>query len=139
MSELAFLDRYKEAKARLWGEAIAKNPPAKVVVKRVHRHKTRDWLFLSSWVYAAREPSTPVSKASSIVEEVCREHDIAEQDLLGKRRQPHLVAARFDVYARLVAETNWSLMRIGEFLGRDHSTIVKSLARHNPHMMRRSS
>ena len=60
--------------------------------------------------------------------EVARRHGISVKDLLGKARNPHLQAARVELY-RALRQQGWSFPSIGQFAGgRDHTTIIAAIS-----------
>jgi hypothetical protein len=52
---------------------------------------------------------------------------IARSDLLSPRRKRRFARARFALFLLLRDATNWSLPKIGGFIGRDHTTIMHGL------------
>ena len=62
-----------------------------------------------------------------ICDEVCAEFGLRFQDLAGRRRTAHVATARQVAMLLCREETDVSLGRIGEVLGRDHSTVVYAL------------
>lgn len=129
-----YRQRYKEARARLWGVAVKRD----VVV--------RDILQLSAvpaWLYdepiGPRRPlfadsivhPTTKSKARQIVREVAEAHGVTIEEIVSMRRRQPLCDARNEVYWRLRTETTWSFPRIGQFLGdRDHTTVMSGAKKH---------
>ena len=65
-----------------------------------------------------------------IVYEVAIEHSIPVGLILGKQRQPLIVAARQHAMYRISMETQMSLTDIGRRMGRDHTTVIHSVAKH---------
>lgn len=67
----------------------------------------------------------PRSKGSQIVREVCIKYGISMEDLISERRHKQIVQPRQEAMYRLATETDWSLPRIGRYLGgRDHTTVL---------------
>jgi len=62
-----------------------------------------------------------------ICDEVCAEFGLRFQDLAGRRRTAHVATARQVAMLLCREETDLPLGRIGEVLGRDHSTVVYAL------------
>lgn len=62
-------------------------------------------------------------KSRDIIRAVAHEHGLQPGDILGRDRFGHFIAARREAMVRL-REAGFSYQRIGEFLGRDHSTVV---------------
>jgi chromosomal replication initiation ATPase DnaA len=60
------------------------------------------------------------------VEAICQQHEVALDEVLGRRRTRRIVAARHNVMVALRAR-GWSTTRIGQILCRDHSTVVHAL------------
>lgn len=72
-----------------------------------------------TWQTLAKDHHTSVH---SIILRVCKERNISIIQLLSKSRKQHLVKARIEV-TRRAKDKGHTLTRIGEELGRDHSTI----------------
>ena len=129
-----YRQRYKAARARLWGAAVKQEPVV------------RDILFLSAvpaMIYEApigpRRPlfadsivlPTSRAKARQIVREVAEKHGFTVEEIVSMRRNQRLCDARNETYYRLKTETTWSYPRIGQFLGdRDHSTTIHGAKKH---------
>jgi chromosomal replication initiator protein len=62
-----------------------------------------------------------------ICDEVCAEFGLRFQDLTGRRRTAHIATARQVAMLLCREETDLPLGRIGEVLGRDHSTVTYAL------------
>lgn len=74
-----------------------------------------------------------------IVYEVAIEHGIPVVLILGKQRQPLVVAARQHAMYRISMETPMSLSEIGRRMGRDHTTVIHSVAKHKERLAARSA
>ncbi len=72
--------------------------------------------------------ATP-ARARKIVAEVAEKHGLTVDQLISYARSKHLVLARQELYWRLHAETTWSIKRIGDFLERDHTTVLHGIRR----------
>lgn len=125
MSDLAFLDRYREIKRRLWSAPVTL-PKADAPTPR---RLPRDLLYVSSGPLPRDKPVwepilTARDIAKAVLSEVCAKHNVAVHHVMSKRRSRHVVAARHEVCWRLREETNWSLPQIGRFLGRDHTSVM---------------
>ncbi len=130
-----YRQRYKAARARLWGAAVKQDEPV-----------VRDILFLSAvpaMIYEApigpRRPlyadsvvlPTSRARARAILMEVAEAHGVTVEELVSMRRKQPLCDARNEVYWRLRTETTWSFPRIGQFLGdRDHTTVMSGAKKH---------
>lgn len=143
MSELAFLDRYRDAKRRLWGEAIAKTPPARVVIHMPEEPQpervARDILFLASGLEKKADPIyphilTPRQLARAIIQETADKHGVSVEMLMSQRRDNKTVVARHELYWRMRSQTNWSLPQIGRFLDRDHTSVLHGCRAHEARM-----
>lgn len=67
----------------------------------------------------------PRNRGAEIVREVCKKYQISMEDLISERRHNGVVRPRQEAMYRLCTETDWSLPRIGRFLGgRDHTTVL---------------
>ena len=125
MSDLAFLDRYREIKRRLWSAPVTL-PKADAPTPR---RLPRDLLYVSSGPLPRDKPVwepilTARDIAKAVLSEVCAKHNVAVHHVMSLRRSQHIVAARHEVCWRLREETNWSLPQIGRFLGRDHTSVL---------------
>lgn len=67
------------------------------------------------------------NRGMQVLREVARKHGVAPREIRSTCRWRHVVAARHEVAYRLVRELEWSTLRAGEFLGRDHATIINSI------------
>jgi len=130
-----YRQRYREARARLWGGGHVEVAPVK-----------RDILYLMAWpaiIYdepiGPRRPlfadsivlPTSRAKAREILQEVADRTGFTIEELVSMRRHQPLCDARNELYYRLKDETTWSYPRIGKFLGdRDHSTIISGAKKH---------
>lgn len=69
---------------------------------------------------------TPTAKA--ILFEVARKHGLSPVELVGNRRQKNIIAARFEAIVRIADEKpDWSLVQIGNFFNRDHTTVLHAI------------
>ena len=130
-----YRQRYKAARARLWGGKYVDPKPV-----------VRDILFLSARpAIIYDEPAGPrrplladsiilptrKALARQIVQEVAAKHGVTFEEIVSMRRQQHIVDARNEVYFRLRNETTWSFPSIGRFLGdRDHSSVMCGARKH---------
>lgn len=70
-----------------------------------------------------------------IVAEVCAKYDLSLQEILGLRRSRTVAWPRQEVMWRAKRETTASLPMIGLMLGgRDHTTIIHGIRRHEERM-----
>jgi hypothetical protein len=117
---LALSDHYKAVRARLNGAppprlaTIAPPPPPEPEPEP-----------------PAPEPAPPsfqftVSAARRIAQAALVPHGMTWTDAMGPSRTLPYTNARKDVYAAL-RRHGWSLMKIGIFCGRDHTTIMNAL------------
>ena len=63
-------------------------------------------------------------EAEIILIEVARKHGLTIADLRSRSRVAHLIEPRFEAYARLQDEMQWSLPRIAKFMNRDNHTSI---------------
>lgn len=73
---------------------------------------------------------TPLGIARQIRSSVAAKLGITVKAVMGASRSPPMVRARQEISYRLYCELGWSQPHIGDFLGRDASTISYSLRRH---------
>ena len=65
-----------------------------------------------------------ISTANKIICEVCEARGVRLDELLGKRRNPHILAVRYEAVRRVWNETQLSSNQIGHVFNRDHTTIM---------------
>ena len=63
-----------------------------------------------------------------VIRRIERAHGVTLEQMQGPRRYRPIVRARWALIAAL-RERGWSLMRIGKFLNRDHTTVLYALRR----------
>lgn len=71
-----------------------------------------------------------------VVAEVAARHGVTADEILGRSRERHIVAARTDV-CRVLRAQKWSLPSIGKALGRHHTSVMSLLRedrRHGNHV-----
>lgn len=73
---------------------------------------------------------TPGEGVRQIIREVAREHRVTPADIMGPRRLRHIAEARFEVYHRLRHELGLTLPRIGQIMGRDHTSVLNGLRKY---------
>ena len=71
-------------------------------------------------------PNTAFIKGGmlDIAYQVCRKHEIQLSDLQSKKRTRHFVVARIEFTKRCLKEIKKSMNQIGQFLNKDHTTII---------------
>jgi len=65
-----------------------------------------------------------------VILDVCKKHKVSYADVLGEGRTHKVVKARQEVYYRLKVERNMSYSAVGKRLGKDHSTIMYGVSKH---------
>ncbi|CDP50689.1 hypothetical protein [Devosia sp. DBB001] len=65
-----------------------------------------------------------------IVAECAAKYGVSVKDILSMRRNKDIVSARYEAMWRMRQETTMSYPQIGAKLGRDHSTVVHAIKRH---------
>jgi hypothetical protein len=97
-------------------------PPARVqaTFKRIR----------ASSIAPAPLPRTPgLTPWLDTVETICAAHGYTLAEVQGRNRERPLVAARAEVVEYLTYVRKWSSPRVGEFLNRDHTSILWLLGR----------
>ena len=143
MSALAFIDNYQRIRKQFY--APRHEPEARPKYAPVQRKKFVYLMPIGPVVpgyWKARSISEgmaaaqdiieshqmiqiPRTKGSQIVREVCVKYNISMEDLISERRHQKIVQPRQEAMYRLCTETDWSLPRIGRYLGgRDHTTVL---------------
>lgn len=74
-------------------------------------------------------------EAREIVRGVSRQTGIPVEDIMGYSRRPEIVMARHGAIWLIRDRLGWSLMRLGRFFNRDHSTIHRALRRVEQRML----
>ncbi len=129
-----YRQRYKAARARLWGGEYVERP----VVRDILHLSARPAIIYDEPV-GPRRPlfadsivlPTSRAKAREILQEVADRTGFTIEELVSMRRTQPLCDARNEIYYRLKKETTWSYPRIGEFLGdRDHTTVMSGARKH---------
>lgn len=69
-------------------------------------------------------------KAREIILEVAINRKVTEAQILGRRRDRHIVVARHEACYRIRSELRLSLPDIGKIMGRDHTTILHGVRKH---------
>lgn len=129
-----YRQRYRQARARLWGAAVKQEP----VVLAVRHVVGPAWLYDEPIgprrvVYAGSVfmPTTTKDIARRIVREVALKHGVSKEAMESETRATPVVMARQEAFYRLRHETLWGFARIGRFLGdRDHTTVMHAIKRH---------
>lgn len=133
---------YRAVRKRLHATPAPKPAPAAPVQPlptpiHVIRTAGRDILVISSVSIIYPYPIGPKSEktnrdiANRIMFQACAKHGFGPRDVRSLRREAALVACRQEICWQIKKETSWSLPQIGRFLGgRDHTTILHSIRRH---------
>jgi chromosomal replication initiation ATPase DnaA len=70
----------------------------------------------------------PVARAKAICHEIAARHLIPYADIFGPRRSKHVVAARHEAFKSIyLACPEWSILKMGQFFNKDHSSVVIAL------------
>lgn len=72
-----------------------------------------------------------VKVAKRLVELVCQTFDVRKDDLFSKKREYHLIRARFALIWMLRTAHRYTLQSIGEYMDKDHSTIINAIQQFN--------
>jgi chromosomal replication initiation ATPase DnaA len=72
---------------------------------------------------------THIQRAHEHLTDVVQEYGIGQRDILGKDRSRHIVRPRFDWWHRC-RKDGLSLPQIAAIAGRDHTSILNGLRRH---------
>lgn len=71
---------------------------------------------------------TPLIRAKAIVSEIAERHAISVAEIYGERRAKHIIDARHEAMAAVVASTpEWSLAHIARHFNKDHSSLLHVL------------
>ncbi len=130
-----YRQRYREARARLYGAAVRQEPVVRAVS---HSAVVPAWLYDEPIgprrvIYAGSVsmPTTTTDIARRIVREVSLKHGVSKEAMESETRATPAVKARQEAFYRLRHETSWAFARIGRFLGdRDHTTVMHAIKRH---------
>lgn len=66
-------------------------------------------------------------KADRIVREVATKHDVTVEAIHSARRPYPLMRARREAMYRVYTELRWSQNRVGQYFGKDHSSVYEAL------------
>lgn len=77
------------------------------------------------WLMPGQRPD-----GKTICAQVAARHNLPTVAILGKRRQRHIVQARWEFWYLLRTELGWSYPRIAEFTGHDHSSVLYGVKGH---------
>lgn len=92
--------------------------------------------FLSRY-RAVHKPHMPITSAERwkiIMREVAAEHGLTTNDIRRAGRQNVIVVARNHYCSRCYRETTMSLTQIGHTLGKDHTTVLHGIRKHEQRM-----
>lgn len=133
MSHLVPVKEYASAAEMMAAYAARKRPAQPIVVDVWTPPPPPPVTPLETLNPEAPPPPPPrnYSAANAILAEVCAQHGVKRSDVCGDFRFKELVAARRAAAARLCAETSLSLVEIGKLLGKDHTSILMAVRRHN--------
>lgn len=79
---------------------------------------------VTEWLNIASEFDP--EKYLAVIAELCQQK---AEDILGERRFSRLIKPRHLFYATLRHIGNWSYPEIGDYVGRDHTTVMSAVAR----------
>lgn len=125
----------KEAKARKLAEKVRREQEAKEAARRrieeayqaaeMARERAQEALLAKKAVITAKYGS---EDARHIIMEVAIAHGVSYEDILGRSRARHLVAARHEaIYEVRKRRPHLSLPQIGRIFKRDHTSILHAL------------
>lgn len=125
----------KEAKARKLAEKVRREQEAKEAARRrleeayqaaeMARERAQEALLAKKAIITAKYGS---EDARQIIMEVAIAHGVSYEDILGRSRERHLVAARHEaIYEVRKRRPHLSLPQIGRIFKRDHTTILHAL------------
>lgn len=61
---------------------------------------------------------------------ICQRNDVRLSDVIGRARERHITAVRHFIWSELYAQ-GYSFPEIGREFGRDHTTVLAGVRRHN--------
>lgn len=127
---LVFIQNYQRIRRQFF--APRPEPVAPPPVVKVERPPIRTrYVYMQPIGPVQPSQETTYQRAHRILAEVCLKHGVSRIDVLGSNRKRTFVNARQEVFYRLCHETNWSLPRIGRFVGdRDHTTALHGRDQH---------
>lgn len=86
--------------------------------------RVRDFILVATPDFLVKAP------IKQIIRECCVKYHVTKQELIGPKRDTTIVQARQEAAFRMSKETRLSLAQIGRKLGRDHTTILHAIRRH---------
>lgn len=75
-------------------------------------------------------PPSGAERVRRVIADVCAAHGMSRDELMGRSRHSPLVRARQEAMWRVKHETGWALTRVGRCFGRDHSTVLHGVRKH---------
>ena len=83
---------------------------------------------MSYWTVPSKELAkmkyNRMSHATQFIEDVCNFYGLSKAELVGKRRQRHIVKARYIAIYLIRKRTDLTLSAIGHIFHRDHTTVI---------------
>jgi len=84
--------------------------------------------FVPYYVYAGLEKRSQLEvsgcKRDRVIEVICKFNKVDFQEIISKSRKREVTKARQLLCHFLYEKTNMNLIKIGEFINRDHSTVI---------------
>lgn len=110
----------------------AKAQAAKEAARRAEEARLfeEDRLRLAQEVANREDPIFVAKPWKDIVRETCEKHKVGVGQVMSDQRYASVVAARNEVFYRMSRECVLSLPRIGQLLGKDHTTVLHGIRRY---------
>ncbi len=86
---------------------------------------------IEDWPQPIELPHGPKRQAKRILAETAEKHGLKIECVIGPRRYPELVRCRREAAWLIARDTPLSLPQIGAILGKDHTTVLMAIRRHN--------
>lgn len=145
MTEAELIERYAEARQRLWGETVPAPRRHLLTSPKPEPHRfpeaTRRMAKMPKIIHARTTggnevlPLPDAERWKAIISEVCEKYGIDWIELASHRRSVPAVIARHEAMYRMRHETVMSLPAIGRRLGgRDHTSVIHGIRRHEERM-----
>lgn len=152
MTEAELIERYAEARQRLWGGKEPEAAPRRYLlppqpkqgpfqIPEAIRRKVKVPKVIHARDRADEVlPLPDAERWKVIIAEVCEKHGIDWIELVSDRRPAATVLARHEAMYRMRHETTMSLPAIGRKLGgRDHSSVFHGIRRHEERLAAQAS
>lgn len=148
MTALAFLDNYQRLRQQFYPQKTAKKPRVKPLVQVVYDKpigpvKPAFWVSdlleqahrlieggFGTEALTVKDPFAMKREVRQIIADIALIYGVTYADVMSVRRTQQIVRARQHIMFELSQRTPWSIAQIGRFLGRDHTSVLHGVKKH---------